>query len=367
MDRYIQQLVEDLELAAHNPPKPSYIETPPGFEDQQSIVDLGLTPFKTIEKLTGIKQEAFPEFDSLQSRHWRAVLDAIFKLLDSLKIKLIDAPKGMPKVWLYEAITSNWNYEVQFLPNEGMDLELCTGDPADCPYGMYCTCDVEWPDDEEYFEVNMEIEEKYTCMLPKIVEAIDAGWVCVMFGDTLELRLISQEDYYTPKDPDALYNMMHRETDNIFALSIKFIFEPLLRYEHENMMEEFASRLSVEPLRGNLFGAFDTKNPTKRFASIVLKSDEKDNWLAFRQEWLEDHIKAIIWQETRVDNNLREINGIYNDDGTRVDIESIPTPDFCMTCKLFYNGDAEGNILCLLNRNGQRNEPDFNCGNYESI
>lgn len=367
MDRYIQQLVEDLELAAHNPPKPSYVETPPGFEDQQSTVNLGLTPFKTIEKLTGIKQVAFPSFHDLQSRHCRAVLDAIFALFDSLKIKLIDAPKGMPKECLYEAITLNWNQEVQFLPSEGMDLELCTGDPADCPYGMYCTCGMEWPDDEVYFEVDMEIEEKYTYMLPKIVEAIGAGWVCVMFGDTLELRLISQEDYYTPKDPDARYNILNRETDTIFALSIKFIFEPLLRYEHENMMEEFASRLSVEPLRGNLFGALDTKNPTERFTSIVLQSDEKENWLEFRRKWLEDHTKAIIWQETKVDNYLREFNGIFNDDGTRVDMESIPTPDLCMTCKSFYRGDAEEDILCLLNRSDQCNKPNFKCGAYESI
>ncbi len=84
MDKYIQQLVEDLELAAHNPPKPSYIETPEGFEDFQSIVNLGLTPFKTIEQLTGIKQEAFPDLTYLEGRHWRALLDAIFAVFDSL-------------------------------------------------------------------------------------------------------------------------------------------------------------------------------------------------------------------------------------------------------------------------------------------
>ncbi|NLU40538.1 MAG: hypothetical protein GXX78_16795 [Bacteroidales bacterium] len=367
MDKYIQQLVEDLELAAHNPPKPSYIETPEGFEDFQSIVNLGLTPFKTIEQLTGIKQEAFPDLTYLEGRHWRALLDAIFVVFDSLKIKLIDAPIGIPKEWLYEAIRSNWNYPVQYLPDEGMDLELCVGDNDSCPYGIFCSCDIEWPDDEEYFELEMKIPEKYLPMLPKIAEAIDAGWVCIMYNDTLELKTLSQDDFYTPKDTDALFSFLNRGDDNIFELSERFIFEPLLRYEHENMMEEFASRVRGEPLRKNLFDAFDTINPIERFTTIVLQSDEKNNWLAFRQEWLEDHIKAIIWQEIKAVNYLSEINGIYNDDGTRVDKESIPTPSLCMLCKSFYTEDAEENILCLLNRNDQRNETEFKCGAFEKI
>jgi hypothetical protein len=358
MDKYIQQLVEDLEAVAKNP----------GFEDEPSIVNLALVPFKTIEKLTGIKQEVFPDFNDLNSRHWRLVLDAIFKVFDSLKIKLVDAPRGMSKEWLYDTITNNWKKQVQHLPEEGMDLELCTGDQADCPYGLFCTCGIEWPDDEEYFEVEMEISEKYLPLLPKIAEAIDSGWVFVLFEDTLEQKTISQEEYYTPEDPDALISILSREEDDIFSPSLRFTFEPLLVYERELMMEDFATRLKSGPLRKKLFNAFDSKNPIERFNTIVLQSDEKENWLVFKQNWLEEHIRAIIWQETRVSNYYdQEINGLYNDDGTRIDTASVPTPSLCMLCKSFYSGDPEENILCLLNRNDQRDEPDFECGAFEKI
>jgi hypothetical protein len=367
MDKYIQQLVEDLELAAKNPPKPSYIETPPGFEDQQSIVHLGLTPFKTIEQLTGISQEAFPEFNQLEARHWRAVLDAIFKVLDSLKIKLVDAPRGIPKEWLYEAITFNWKQQVQYLPEEGMDLELCTGDPSDCPYGMYCTCDIKWPDDEEYFEVEMEIPKKYVPLLPKIASAIGSGWVCVL-PETLELKTISPGAYYTTEDQEALGQFLSGDDDDTFFPSLMLTFEPLLIYEREQMMEDFATYLDQEPLRGKLLEALIAKNPEESFTAIVLQSEEKQNWLSFKQNWLEEHVRAIIWQETRSRNfNGFEINGLYNDDGTRIDPETVPTPSLCMLCKSFYDGDPEENILCVLNRNDQRNDPDFKCGVFEKI
>jgi hypothetical protein len=368
MDKYIQQLVEDLEAAAQNPPTPSYYEVPPGFEDQPFIAELGLVPFKTIEELTGIKEEAFPDFHDLQARHWRAVLNAIFKVFDSLKIKLIDAPKGIPKEWLYEAITSNWQYDVQFLPQTGMDLELCIGDSIDCPYGLYCSCEIEWPDDEEYFELNREIPEKYVSLLPKIAEAIDSDWVCILYGDTLELKTISQEEYYYPSNSDEFFELISRVDDNIFSFSDMFTFEPLLDYERELIMEDFATDLRDEPLRGNLFAAFDTKNPIKHFNDIVLQSVEKQNWIAFKQKWIEEHVRAIIWQNEREKSLLPEgINGFFNDDGTRIDPSTVPIPRLCENCQSYKSTDPEENILCILNRNDQRDEPYFKCGSFEKI
>ncbi len=368
MDKYIQQLVEDLEWAAKNPPKPSYIETPPGFEDQQSIVRLGLTPFKTIEQLTGIGKEAFPEFNQLEVRHWRAVLDAIFKVFDSLKIKLIDVPKGIPKEWLYEAITFNWKQPVQYLPEDGLDFELCTGNPSDCPYGIFCTCGIEWPDDEEYFEVEMDIPEKYLSLLPQIAGAIGSGWVCVLDDDTLELKTISQESYYTPEDTEALRQFLYGDDENIFIQALRFTFEPLLVYEREQMMEDFATRLDLKPLRGKLLEALMARNSEESFTAIVLQSEEKQNWLTFKNNWLEEHVRAIIWQEIRPRNYYNsEFCGLFNDDGTRIDQEAVPTPSLCMLCKSFYDGDPEENILCLLNRNDQRNDPDFKCGVFEKL
>ncbi|MCF8358647.1 MAG: hypothetical protein K9H26_07800 [Prolixibacteraceae bacterium] len=368
MDKYIQQLIEDLEKAAKNPPSPDYIEPPPHLEEEPVIAELALVPFKTIEELTGIGQEAFPELNDLTARHWRAVLDAIFKVFDSLKIKLIDDPKGMPKEWLYETITANWQYEVQYLPLTGMDLELCSSDPMTCPYGMYCDCGHEWPDDEENFEIEREIPGEYEALLPKIAGVIDAGLVCIFFDDNMELIRITQAEYYNPEDPDPLLKIINRDDNDIFSSTNKFTIEPLLNYERANMMEDFASGLRVEPLRSRLLNALVSEKFEEKFNAIVLQSDEKQNWLNFKQNWLEEYVRAVIWQDIRIDCFLSEkVNGFFNDDGTPIDTNTVPTPNLCMLCKSFYTGDSEENILCILNRNDQRNEPDFKCEAFESI
>ena len=59
-----------------------------------------------------------------------------------------------------------------------------------------------------------------------------------------------------------------------------------------------------------------------------------------------------------------EISGIYDDDGTKVEPETVPKPSLCVTCKKDGAGGKE-QTLCLLNRNDQRDEPDFKCGAYE--
>lgn len=59
-----------------------------------------------------------------------------------------------------------------------------------------------------------------------------------------------------------------------------------------------------------------------------------------------------------------EINGLFNDDGTRINPETVPKPSLCLTCKS-DNAIGEEEVLCLLNRNDQRDEVDFKCGSYQ--
>jgi len=67
------------------------------------------------------------------------------------------------------------------------------------------------------------------------------------------------------------------------------------------------------------------------------------------------------------DHFPEDINGFFLDDGTRIDPESVPMPCVCIICCKYQSDDWEENMLCTLNRNDQRDEPDFECGAFEKI
>jgi len=62
-----------------------------------------------------------------------------------------------------------------------------------------------------------------------------------------------------------------------------------------------------------------------------------------------------------------EINGIYDDNGNKINPGLMPIPGLCTICKSYHTEDWEENILCNLNRYDQRNEKDFSCGAFEKM
>ena len=166
MDRYITQLVEDLENAAVNPPTLAYIEPPPHLEKLPDIAELALVPFKTIEEWTGIDAKNFPLMPDLTLKQMEMVNEAIFKVFESLQIELIDIPDEIPAEWLYDVLTTNWDEPVQYLPSSGFDMELCTGDPMTCPYGEYCDCGEEFDLSEEEEDLPLDNTELNDDELP---------------------------------------------------------------------------------------------------------------------------------------------------------------------------------------------------------
>ena len=150
MQKYLTQLLEDLEAAANNPPQATYIEIPPHLESLPDAAELALVPFKPISEWTGIDQKVFPEMIQLSANQMEKLNQAIFRVLESIHVEIIDLPEEIPPERLYDVITWCWDEPVQYLPSTGFDLELCIGDPQTCPYGELCDCDTqgEFPDDE---------------------------------------------------------------------------------------------------------------------------------------------------------------------------------------------------------------------------
>ena len=62
--------------------------------------------------------------------------------------------------------------------------------------------------------------------------------------------------------------------------------------------------------------------------------------------------------------NKNELNGLYDDDGKKLNPNLIEKPSLCTTCK--KDDEKKEEVLCNLNRLDQQSENDFICDAYES-
>lgn len=60
-----------------------------------------------------------------------------------------------------------------------------------------------------------------------------------------------------------------------------------------------------------------------------------------------------------------EINGIYDDNGNKINLNLIPVPSLCIACKSHDEDDWEENVLCNLNRFDQCGSTEFKCEAFE--
>ncbi|HAH22578.1 MAG TPA: hypothetical protein DCL77_02230 [Prolixibacteraceae bacterium] len=62
-----------------------------------------------------------------------------------------------------------------------------------------------------------------------------------------------------------------------------------------------------------------------------------------------------------------DINELNDAHGNRIDLNSIPLPGLCVICNKYRIDDWDENLLCLMNRNDQSDQLDFECGGFEKI
>ncbi|MDR1881872.1 MAG: hypothetical protein LBR26_03715 [Prevotella sp.] len=74
------------------------------------------------------------------------------------------------------------------------------------------------------------------------------------------------------------------------------------------------------------------------------------------------------WCEAPDDYVPPVYDGIYDNDGNKIDIDKIPIPAYCLTCQSYLTDDWEENLLCSMNRADKREEGEkFECGAYRKM
>jgi len=61
-------------------------------------------------------------------------------------------------------------------------------------------------------------------------------------------------------------------------------------------------------------------------------------------------------------------DGLYYDDGNKIDRSSLPIPDLCLSCENFLDDDWEENVLCDMARAAWKEEEEvFQCGGWRRV
>jgi hypothetical protein len=148
--------------------------------------------------------------------------------------------------------------------------------------------------DEEEENV-VQIPERYNKAVKEIAGSIDAGLVCFLRTDTLEIDEIPYELFSSP----TMYKMNTGFTLKDFKPKYtrwkKYItIEPLVANESFKIMEEFVHQLDNSKIRTQLVNALQNRKPFANFKYIIDNSDIRQEWFDFKDKKLQEYVSSII-------------------------------------------------------------------------
>jgi hypothetical protein len=148
--------------------------------------------------------------------------------------------------------------------------------------------------DEEEDDV-VQIPERYNKVVKEIAGSIDAGLVCFLRTDTLEIDDIPYELYSSA----TLYKMNTGFTLKDFKPKYthwkKYItIEPMVPNESFKIMEKFVNQLDDSKLKIKLMNALQNRKPFANFKYIIDNSEIRQEWFDFKDKKLQEYVSSMI-------------------------------------------------------------------------
>ncbi len=145
------------------------------------------------------------------------------------------------------------------------------------------------------------IPEKYRPAIHEIAEYLSMGMSCEFNIKTLKVEPILE-------DNDLLdENEEEEEEENIPNVTDAIIISMLSSHESFDIMAHFVNSLPDTPVKRSLASALEHNKPFAHFNAIIHKSDEREDWFAFRQAELEQYVvKLLIYQDVLEIEGLKD-------------------------------------------------------------
>jgi len=161
MQRYIEQLIEDLQNAKKNVlPEPDFGESYEEFEEK--MLEIESTPEVSAKQIFGVSYEELPPVEKLTNEQIQILIDVICDTAAAFKCSF-DFPESVPLKLQYQLIRNKFNEDIQIMPGFNLHFDFCSGWCPDCEIADYCkTKDEVWADKEEFLKnksknINLEL------------------------------------------------------------------------------------------------------------------------------------------------------------------------------------------------------------------
>ena len=153
----------------------------------------------------------------------------------------------------------------------------------------------------------VEIPEKYKKLINGIAQSINAGLVCYVNMQTMEMIEIYKEMFdvydldFEDKEEDEIdevAKVLKNDLDKIESWDKKLEIEPLYSNESYKIMEYFIGDIIPKgSLQEKLYNAINRRKPFANFRYIVDDSEYLQDWYDYKQNYLEKHVWELMQSE----------------------------------------------------------------------
>lgn len=146
------------------------------------------------------------------------------------------------------------------------------------------------PEEEE-----IQVPDKYLKAVSDIADGIDAGFVCFLNMDTLEVEDVPKDLLFDPEEFELMTGESFETMDFKYPTWENCMtFEPPESNESFKIMERFTQQLEDKKLQSQLAYTLSHKKPFANFKFHIDNSKSRQDWFDFRKHQLEIHVKELL-------------------------------------------------------------------------
>ena len=155
MQRYTEQLIEDIREAKKRP-RPPKMFLPQELEMSRGPEEYLHGKQYKLGKLFGLEKKQFPPIEKLSKKQIKLLVKEIIRLWEAFNF-IPDFPEGLPEKFKYDILVDYLEHKTTYVSEGGLHIEFCTYEPASCPFPEeFCMCkDFEMPSDADFDEKDL--------------------------------------------------------------------------------------------------------------------------------------------------------------------------------------------------------------------